>query len=565
MKEKIRGAFISVLFLSTAAGAQDLSNVRSEKWLTFHGGLGATAYVYGVSGIQPRRLPFAFVLYGNATVTLKGFAMPFSFQYTDQQTDFRQPFNQLGVSPSYKWVRVHLGYRNLSYSRYTLDNHQFLGAGIDLTPGKFRFSAMWGRFLKAVQEDSARQVYNATLEYPVAAFSRYGYAAKIGYGSAANFIDLSYFKGKDDSNSVSRNPEIQQVRPSENAAVGLRTHLTFFKKLTLDADAGISVYTRDQRSDTVNADEGAVISAAKSVLVPRLSTHFYYAGDAALMYRERLFSLGLKYSYILPDYKTMGMYYMQTDVSRVTFVPSYNSKKGTFQANASVGIEHDNLEGKKIAQTQRIVGSANANYSPKPAYGISLQYANYGISQKPGLKKLSDTVTLDQVTQSIIASPRYTLQKENAIHNFVYLFSDQTLNDNNRFNAQNYNMTSINNTVSYSVFMNRSSLGFDAAVYSISTKVSAGTTNNLGGSLGLSKSFFKNALSSLLNASYSTNTFEGASDGSTLQIRTTHQLTASRQHRFRIDGLYTHNESRSEVLNQTFSEYLLTIGYTYSF
>ncbi|MGC4057098.1 MAG: hypothetical protein QM743_03125 [Chitinophagaceae bacterium] len=564
-KAAILKVFLLSLVPATGSGQDFSDGFSNKKAITYSGVLDIRGIGYAVSGIAPRRSPLSYIISGNATVTVKGLALPFSFQFSEQQRDFRQPFNQFGVSPTYKWIRVHLGYRSLSYSRYTLDGHQFLGAGIDLTPGKFRFSAMWGRFLKAVQEDTTKQQQQYNNNFPYAAYDRYGYGIKLGYGTPANFFDLSFFKAKDRENSVRNNPVEQYVQPGENAGIGLRTHLSFLKRLTLDVDAGVSAYTRDTRADLVSAEETPLVNFAKGILTPRVSTSIYYAGDATLQYRDRQFGLALKYGYILPDYKTMGMYYMQTDVERVTLIPSFNNKKNTFQVRASIGKEHDNLQRKKLARTDRLVGSFNCNISPKPHYGISLSYSNYGITQKPGLKSLSDTTRLDQVTHSIVATPRYTWQRSSSIHTFVFVFCDQTLNDNNKLNTQHFNMTTVNNTLSYSVFLNGSGVGINASAYKVNTKVSVGVTTSTGGTLGLSKNLLKNRLSSAAGVNYSINTFAGANDGSTLQLNTNHVLAAGRRNRFRADLVYTLNNSKSGALNRSFHELLVTVGYSYQF
>jgi len=39
------------------------------------------------------------------------------------------------MSPYYKWITIHVGYRNINYSQFTLAGHTILGAGIELHPG----------------------------------------------------------------------------------------------------------------------------------------------------------------------------------------------------------------------------------------------------------------------------------------------------------------------------------------------------------------------------------------------------------------------------------------------
>jgi len=561
----LRGCLLATFFLPLRTGAQDLEQVRDAKWFGMRGTLGSTAFFYGVQGIPERRVPFSYVLSGSATFAIKSIEVPFSFQISEQQRSFRQPFNQIGFSPRYKWATAHLGYRSVSFSRYTLDNHVFLGGGVELNPGKFRFGAVYGRFLRAVTEDPARQVYNAGSQYPVAAFDRYGYAVKLGVGTATNFFDLIYFKGQDQQGSVPRDPEIQVTAPGENATAGLKTHVTLWKKFFFEADAALSVFTRDLRADTVSIEDNSVERIAKAVLLPRLSTSVYYAGDAAIGWKDARWGLAVRYNRVAPDYRSMGIYYIQTDVQRVTLAPNWSNKKGTVQAAGSLGVEGDNLEEKKLAQTNRIIGNASLNLAPKPHWGLSLQYTNFGISQRPGLRPVNDTVVLDQITQSAVVSPRYTIQGANTSHTFVYLLSLQNLNDRNALRSVNYDLTTVNNTLSYVLGL-PSGLSVDASAYRVSTSVQAGTSVSNGAAVGASQTFGKaRALASALSANWSTNEFGGQSDGSTLQLRTTHTVTFLKKHRLRLDATYTDNKSLTEAVSKSFQEYVASIGYSYTF
>jgi len=77
-------------------------------------------------------------LQGSPVITVYGIVLPFSFRLSEQQRDFRQPFNQFGVSPYYKWAKLHLGYRSHNWSTYALAGHSITGVGLELTPGKFQ-------------------------------------------------------------------------------------------------------------------------------------------------------------------------------------------------------------------------------------------------------------------------------------------------------------------------------------------------------------------------------------------------------------------------------------------
>ncbi|HLL95708.1 MAG TPA: hypothetical protein VK404_12060 [Spirosoma sp.] len=134
--------------------AQDLSTLGKQKPVTLNGGLSVRTIFYSAKGIEARRQPFSYVVTGAPVLSLYGWSVPVSFVFSEQERSFRQPFNQFGMSPTYKWVTLHAGYRNLSFSPYTLAGHTILGGGVELTPGIFRFGFVYGRLNRATAVDT---------------------------------------------------------------------------------------------------------------------------------------------------------------------------------------------------------------------------------------------------------------------------------------------------------------------------------------------------------------------------------------------------------------------------
>src|SRR5690606_638628 len=110
---------------------------------------------------------------------------------------FSQPFNQVSFQPQYKWIRTYIGYNSMTFSNYTVAGHVFLGGGVELTPGKWRIAAMYGRLKKAVPFDPMD-----TLQYSDAAVKRMECGRKVAYEDNGNLIDFNVFGAKDHRNSV---------------------------------------------------------------------------------------------------------------------------------------------------------------------------------------------------------------------------------------------------------------------------------------------------------------------------------------------------------------------------
>ncbi|TAE37181.1 MAG: hypothetical protein EAY66_06245, partial [Sphingobacteriales bacterium] len=166
-------------FLSANVLAQDIAEMGKQKPFAINGSLGLGLGTYNVTGIPQRQRNFSYVLNGAPTVSLYGVSFPFSVVVSDQQQTYAQPFNQYGISPTYKWATFHAGWRSIEFSPFTLAGHNFLGGGVELNPRKFRLGFVYGRFNKAI-EDAPNQPLALAQQ---ATYKRMGYSAKLGYGT----------------------------------------------------------------------------------------------------------------------------------------------------------------------------------------------------------------------------------------------------------------------------------------------------------------------------------------------------------------------------------------------
>lgn len=78
---------------------------------------------------------------------------------------------------------MHAGYRNVTFSPYTLADHTFLGGGVELNPGLLTSGAVYGRFNRAMSSSIADPNI-------IPSFKSTGYAFKVGYGKSNNYVDL---------------------------------------------------------------------------------------------------------------------------------------------------------------------------------------------------------------------------------------------------------------------------------------------------------------------------------------------------------------------------------------
>ena len=358
--------------------AQDLQQITKAKPIALHGNLLLQQQLYSIQGAAPRQPWNAYIISGSPVLSVYGFQLPFTFTFSNNQRDFRQPFNQIGVSPTYKWLTLHIGYRNISFSQFGLAGQTILGGGIELKPKKIRFGLMYGRSQKAVAEDTTKSIQQNlnSINYP--AYKRMVLATKIGIGTDANHFDLFMVKGKDELNSLPYKPLKTEVLPAENLVIGVAHKFSFLKnKIEWQSEAAASAYTRDITASVVDLSSVKYASTIKNVMPPNLSTVLYSAIESQAKYKHKLFSIGAKYRRIEPDYKSMGAYFFQTDVEQYTGNFSTRLFKNKINFNGSAGVQKDNVANKKVATTQRNIYSAAANYQLNQHFGVDLNYSNY--------------------------------------------------------------------------------------------------------------------------------------------------------------------------------------------
>ncbi len=489
---------ISILGVTAVLQAQDVDveAISKQKPVTFSGGASARALFYSARGIENRRKPFSYVLTGSPVLTIYGVTIPFYFVFSEQERSFQQPFNQFGMSPHYKWITVHAGYRNITYSPYTLAGHTMLGGGVDLHPGIFRFGFMYGRLNRATAVDTTSGSFDPYQ------YTRRGYAAKIGIGKGNNRLELSLIKAKDDSLSVGDVSKLSKtVAPAENVAVGAHAAMSF-KGFFVEGDLGLSLYTNNIGSSIAfdSIPEILTNTLGKFITVNG-SSEFYSAYNIAIGYRYKDMGLKIQYKRIDPDFKSMGAYFFNNDVENITISPTFSLFKRKLHAAGSLGLQRDNLQNQKESTSKRIIGSANISATITDNLGIDVTYTNFSTNQKPGRVFVSNSFLITQTTKNIGVSPRYMINKANISHTFLLSWNYMDLVDLNKTTAVNNNLNSTNLFFNYQVVLLPKNLTLYVNLNGAKLNMDAGATSNHGVTCGGSKSFMDNKLSLGLNFS----------------------------------------------------------------
>lgn len=408
------------------------------------GSLGAGLTYYNMNGADPRQNPYGYMVNGQVTVHAGQLSLPFSVYMNQQGTSFSQPFNRFGFSPSYKWATLHLGHRMMFFNPYTLSGTTFLGAGVELNPGIFRFSAMYGQFQPAVDQQTAN--------FGQPQFRQLGYAGKVGIGTDKNYIDLIFFQAADDRSSLNLIDSVQNsISAEQNTALGLSGRLEFFDgKLSLKADGGVSIFTRNQGAPGVDVTTTGLLQDILDFISPNISTNVAGAGSAEMAYREKNFNLGLEYRYVEEEYRTLGLNYLIDDLEQITIKPGVNLFKNRLIISGSYGIQNNNLNDRRAAKTTRNIGSVNISWMPSQKFFFSGGYSNFSIYQSVVIDSiLNDSLLVDQVNHNINGMARYMWSNEKFQQSVSLTFNFQTLADNNNFTSDFTENRVFNNTAMY--------------------------------------------------------------------------------------------------------------------
>jgi hypothetical protein len=544
------GVALVILLAMTSARAQDLGTVGATEPVRVGGSVSARFLGYEASGISDRRSPFSWILSGNVNVDLYDLSLPFSFTFSEQERSFSQPFNQFGVSPHYEWITAHLGYRNLSFSPFTLAGHQILGAGVELNPGKLRFGFIAGELASAVEEDTTRIGQTP-------AYERTGFGGRLGYGTESDHFDLIVLKGVDDTSSLRRAPLRDDIRPAENLVLGANIAATITDGLSVHGDFAVSDYTRDLRSDELSLSAEA--EALGDAITPRASTQIYTALSAGLALNIETFNLQASYTRIDPDYQSMGAYYLGGDLEQFSVAPSVALLGSTLFFNGSFSLQHDNIQGKKRATTERISPSLGIYYAASPAFGINLQAAALMTSQTAGTVPLNDTIRMDQSAPSLSISPHYTIQQEStATHSFNASVNYAAMIDHNGFTAGYSEYTNIGADLSYGLSLPRSGLTTSGSVSINRLTYVSGTASTFGVAAGAGKSLLDQTLD--IDASLALSFHEG---GRTINGTVGGSWRPAEHHSVGASISITTSGGSSNL--SSFNEYTSVLSYVYSF
>lgn len=550
-----------------SAEGQNLESIGKEKPVSVSGNISANQIFYGVHGIESRRDPYTYYASGNITFSLYGWSVPLSMSFSNQNTSFQQPFNQYSLHPNYKWITGHFGYVSMSYSPYTVNGHTFLGAGVDLAPeGKWKFSALYGRFLKAVEPDSTG--YNT-------AFKRMGYGFKASYGEGGNFAEMILFHAKDDLNSISYIPDSLDILPQENLVLSIGGGKKIFGNLFVKAELSVSALSKDIRAE--EAGDGNVLTKAKFLYTPRTSSSYYNAFKSSLAYQEEGYSIGVSYERIAPQYRTLGAYYFNNDLENITANGAVAMLQGKMNVAVNAGVQRDNLDKSKISTMRRLVSSVSVGYAPSQKLNMGLSYSSFQTytnirSQFVDINQLTpydnlDTLNYTQISQNVTLTGVYMFGRNESRRQTLNMnFTVQDAADKQGEVDQDSGVRFYNANTAYALNLVPQNMMVSVS-FNASLNQGAGTdTRTMGPTAAVSRTFFEKKLRTTLSSSYNNTYNNSVLVSRIINGRVNGGMTWKKKHNINLSVVVVNRSSQgNEGTSQSFTEFTGTLGYSYSF
>jgi hypothetical protein len=558
MRHALLLLFCTSCWVSTAQDIESTSeNVAArlrEDPVRFSGGLAIGGQYADISGAPARYDDFDWSLQANLNVDILGFQLPFSAFISDRNRLYNLPSYQfVGLSPTYRWARLHLGDRSMNFNPYTFSNQQFRGIGAELMPGKWRLAGFYGRLNRLQVGD-----FNARQDLEIR-YRRMGFATEIGYQTEAFALKGTVFRARDEEQE-GRGEPIRGLAPAENWVASLEASSRIGKRLTLSGTLAQSWLTED-RTAAVLPD-----SIADFLVGGNASTSRESAVRATAAYALEKSNWQLNYERLSPNYRSLGTLYITPDRENVTAGTAFQLADNKVTLSLNGGLQRNNLGGDKLSTQRRIIAQVSTRAAITDRLSANLNLSNFNNTSR--LRSFfdplssTDSIFLAQVNRSGRIGLRLTRPENRAPGVATLNFSVQDAQS-----IQDEELTTFRNTI-YNTYLGYGGqqrdwkLNYRAQILYGVTVADIADNTLISPSLSLTRPFGDEQLILGLTSSYSFVDYEDRGTGRVLlsRLTATYQLSESGS----LRGRYQFTRRRlgdAPVL----AESLIALNYAWTF
>jgi len=529
--------------------------------LVVGGNVRVTTVLYGVNGIENRRAPFGIIASGSPYVEVFGNRVPLQFTLSNFRSNFHQPFNQFGISPQYKWIKLHLGFRNLQFSQFSLGGARLLGVGVELTPGRFYLGGAYGRFRAARTFGDGDLAIIPGMYTVGAVYERRGYAVKTGIGHQKHFFHLIFLNASDERSSLSPIEGRSLPPVQQNKAFGFISGFQLLPGLQWRVEGTLSAWTLDESSPFLQ-DVPNIVSFFYR---PRESSQYLFAGETSLAYRIKGYMVEAKYRRIDPDYKSMGVYYIQSDLEQYSAQINLPIKQGRYFVGLGGGIQQDNLSGLKSATSRRVIANVNTTMRLTDWFMMVANYSNFGISQSPVQATISDTLLLEQVHKNLMVAPNFQFRSNQYTHGIQLQYMEQGLSDLRASTFGTPELSSRMYSIQYNLGVPKSRINSGISVQRMNSFLGLSRLVNSGMNLNFSRRLQQKGIQLSSQGGFYVNQLDGLSNGYTLRFQAGCDWPIFKNMRISLQGQWLKNNVLIEGPVRSFTEWTMRSTISYNF
>lgn len=490
--------------------AQNLEKIGKKDMVKVNGGLNFNSIFLNTNNPNSSRAPFSWYLNGNITLSVLDWALPFSYSYSNQQSTYTQPFNQYGVTPTYKWIKAYAGWSNMSFSQYTFSGYPFLGGGVELSPKNWKIAVMYGRLKKAIEYDAVNESDRDM------SFRRMGMGTKVGYEKNGYGLNLIWFHAKDDIHSLTFIPETTQIQPQENTVISAVAKAPVTKLFNLEVEYALSGFTRNIFAEETPEGKGNKLPL---IFTTRTTSEFFSAFKSSLNFNSKFISCGLNYERIDPGYKTLGIYYANNDLENITLSPQVRLFKSKLNVSLNGGVQHNNLNKEKLSTMRRVVGSGNIAFIPNPKWSINTSYSNFTsysrnrpVTDPFYITSPADTMKFYQIAQNANASVSHNFGNTK-IKNSITLMTAYQVSRQEIGSTEGAPTTMLNGNLAYGLQFVPTKTMLSFCLNANTTRAIIINTVYIGPGINVGKSFLSNSMNCTLGSVYNLSYINNKSNG----------------------------------------------------
>ena len=314
----------------------------------------------------------------------------------------RNPRNNIHINPRYKWAQAWLGTQTPTFSALTTGDIPVFGAGLELNPGKFIFSAHYGTSQIAINANPLENIAGAYRQRILA--SRLGYGQTDGTHLMLNFVRL-----KDDIYSVEQQP--LGLQPKEGIVLSPVLQIKLSPTLTFTTETAASAFTRDLLGPGVFV-ENDFTPIAENFLEVNGSTYTDFSNISSIDWRTDALGLGFEVRYIGPGFEPVGFRAMERDIIDYNVKSNFKLFQNKVIVNGTTGIRTNNLQNTTAESTRRFIANINLFAQVSDAFSFNSSYSNFGFRNNV----LFDTLKVEMIQNMFTISPSLQLQGETATH-----------------------------------------------------------------------------------------------------------------------------------------------------